>query len=82
MPKRDDIPPKPELELGRYRHYKGGEYEALMLVCHEATHEWMVIYRAQYETGDMPSTWARGYEDFTSVVERDGAKVSRFEKIY
>ena len=32
MPKRDDIP-KPELELGRYRHYKGGEYEALMLVC-------------------------------------------------
>jgi len=42
MPDRDVFAPKPELSLGRYRHYKGGEYEVLMLACNEATHEWMV----------------------------------------
>ena len=37
MPRRDEIPTRPELELGVYRHYKGGKYEVLMLACDEAT---------------------------------------------
>ena len=81
MPERDHIAPKPELELGRYRHYKGGEYEVVMLACHEATHEWMVIYQAQYETGDMPSKWARTYDDFTASVVVDGETRPRFVAI-
>ncbi|MGB3023327.1 MAG: DUF1653 domain-containing protein [Candidatus Saccharimonadales bacterium] len=81
MPEHDHIAAKPELELGMYRHYKGGEYEVVMLACHEATHEWMVIYEAQYETGNMPSIWARTYEDFTSNVEMGGETLPRFIKI-
>ena len=78
MPERDHISPQPELELGIYRHYKGGEYDVLMLACNEATHEWMVIYRARYDTGDMPGVWARTYGDFVAMVEVDGRSVARF----
>lgn len=79
--KKDNIPPHPMLKYGRYRHYKGGEYEVLMLACNEATHEWCVVYKALYDTGANPKVWIRTVEDFTASVEMAGKTVKRFIKI-
>ncbi len=72
------ISPQPELQLGTYRHYKGGEYEVIMLACNEATHEWCVVYRALYDTHGSPDIWIRTFDDFTAVLP-DGRQ--RFEKM-
>lgn len=80
MPERDQISPRPDIPLGRYRHYKGGEYEVIALACDEATHEWLVVYRALYDTGDMPDRWCRIVDDFLGCVIVDGKSVPRFEK--
>lgn len=74
----DNLAPQPQLPLGKYRHYKGGEYEVLLLAMHEATHEWCVVYKALYDTGHNPKIWLRTYADFTAVLE-DGRQ--RFEKM-
>ncbi len=78
MPNRDDFLSKPDLPLGKYRHYKGGEYEVIELACNEATHEWLVVYRALYDTGDAPKVWVRTYINFTEPVDLGGRKVARF----
>lgn len=78
MPSIELLTPELSLRPGKYRHYKGGEYEVLMLVCNEASHEWMVVYRALYDTGKSPKTWVRTYADFTAELP-DGRK--RFEKV-
>lgn len=74
MPERDSFSPQPDLPLGKYRHYKGGEYEVLALACDEATHEWKVVYKALYDTGDAPQVWIRSYDNFTGGIAVDGMK--------
>jgi hypothetical protein len=74
----DTLPPKPAFELGKYVHYKGKHYETVMLAMNEATHEWCVIYRALYDTGENPKEWIRTYEDFMALLP-DGR--ARFERI-
>lgn len=81
MPERDEFSPKPELSLGKYRHYKGGEYEVLTLACDEATHEWLVVYKALYDTHGTPDIWARTYENFTEYTTVNDNKLLRFSKI-
>ncbi len=78
MPARDQFTPRPNLPLGRYRHYKGGEYEVIELACDEATYEWLVVYRALYDTGEAPSIWVRTYANFTETVDVDGLPTLRF----
>ena len=43
-----DLPPLIETPPGRYRHYKGGEYDVLGTVRHSETLEPMTLYRALY----------------------------------
>ena len=43
-----DLTPLPTLPLGRYRHYKGGEYEVIGVVRHSETEEPLVLYRPLY----------------------------------
>ena len=84
MKKRDSIDhdfEQPPLELGVYRHYKGGEYEAVSLAFHESELYWLVMYKPLYAHDGMPNVWARPYDDFTSMVEVEGAIVPRFAKI-
>ncbi len=81
MPDRDSFTPRPELEIGKYRHYKGGEYEVLTLAMNKATHEWLVVYRALYDTGETPDVWVRTYKDFTATVAIGGMTRQRFEKL-
>ena len=75
-----DITPRPALPLGRYRHYKGNEYQVLDLVCHSETLEWHVLYKRLYDR-EGPELWVRPYEMFIETVEVDGNTVPRFEFI-
>lgn len=63
---------------GRYRHYKGNEYEVLGVAHHSETQEPFVVYRALY--GEM-GLWIRPAAMFAETVERNGATVPRFERV-
>ena len=39
---------EPSVKPGRYRHFKGNEYEVLFCARHSETQEEMVVYRALY----------------------------------
>ena len=57
-----------EIKPGRYRHFKGKEYEAIALARHSETLEEMVVYRALYgERG----VWVRPMEMFFSEVDHE-----------
>ncbi|HSW99731.1 MAG TPA: DUF1653 domain-containing protein [Patescibacteria group bacterium] len=64
--------------IGKYRHYKGNEYEVLGTGIHTESEERMVIYKALYEPYE---TWLRPYEMFFEAVEVNGEQVPRFAKI-
>lgn len=66
------------IPLGRYRHYKGNEYEVIGIARHSETTEPMVVYRALYRDG---GTWVRPAYMWNETVERDGKTVRRFERI-
>lgn len=70
-----DLPTLPTLPEGRYRHYKGGEYEVLGVVRHSETLEPLVLYRPLYNTSGM---WVRPFAMFLETVQVDGATVPRF----
>ena len=64
-----------EIKTGRYRHFKGNEYEVLYLAKHSETLEPMVVYRALYgERG----VWVRPASMWNETVERDGKTYQRF----
>ena len=60
---------------GKYRHFKGGEYELLGIARHSETLEPMVVYRALYGYGGM---WVRPASMWDETVEREGVTVKRF----
>ena len=67
-----------EITPGRYRHFKGNEYEVLYLAKHSETEEPMVVYRALYgERG----VWVRPAVMWNETVERDGKTFRRFTYI-
>ena len=67
-----------EIKLGRYRHFKGNEYEVLYLAKHSETLEPMLVYRALYgEHG----VWVRPASMWNETVERDGKTYQRFTYI-
>ena len=66
-----------EIQPGRYRHYKGNEYEVISIARHSETTEPMVVYRALY--GDR-GTWVRPADMWNETIERDGKTFRRFER--
>ncbi len=68
----------PEIKVGKYRHFKGNEYEVLCVARHSETLEDMVVYRALYGDGDV---WVRPASMWNETVERDGQVRPRFEFI-
>ena len=60
---------------GRYRHFKGNEYEVIGLARHSETTEEMVVYRALYGDGGL---WVRPAGMWNETVERDGKTYQRF----
>lgn len=71
------LPPLITTPLGRYRHYKGMEYEVLGTVRHSETLEPMTLYRALYGEQGL---WVRPAAMFNEEVIIDGVLQPRFRK--
>ena len=67
-----------ELKPGRYRHFKGGEYNVQGVATHSETGESMVVYSPLYGEGGL---WVRPLSMFLETVERDGEQHPRFTYI-
>lgn len=72
------LPPLPEIQTGRYRHYKGGEYEVIGVARHSETLEPMVVYRPLYNQSGL---WVRPYIMFFEDVDSEGRLQPRFAPI-
>ena len=66
------------IPLGKYRHFKGNEYEVIGIARHSETQEPHVVYRPLYEDSGW---WVRPLSMFTEMVQRDGVAKPRFEWI-
>ncbi len=66
------------VKLGKYRHFKGNEYEVIHIAKHSETLENMVVYRALYGEGGV---WVRPESMWDETVERDGQTFKRFTYI-
>ena len=66
------------IKLGKYRHFKGGEYEVIGIAKHSETQEEMVVYRALYGKGEL---WVRPASMWNEQKEKDGKTFSRFTYI-
>lgn len=64
-----------DIRPGRYRHFKGGEYEVLGVASHSETQEPMVVYRALYGERGL---WVRPAAMWNEWVERKGYAGPRF----
>lgn len=72
------LPPLPSITPGRYRHYKGGEYELVGVARHSETLAPLALYRPLYnDTG----WWVRPLDMFFESVEIDGQATPRFRRI-
>jgi len=66
------------IAVGRYRHYKGGEYNVLHVARHEETLEPLVIYQSVENPSQI---WARPIDVFQECVESNGRILPRFQYI-
>lgn len=73
-----DLSPLPATPVGRYRHYKGGEYEVFGVARHSETHEPLVVYRPLYNDSGW---WVRPHAMFFEQIEVDGRLQPRFALI-
>ena len=64
-----------ELQPGKYRHFKGGEYELIGIARHSETLEPMVVYRALYGDGGL---WVRPAAMWTETVDKENYHGPRF----
>ena len=71
-------PPPEVVRPGRYRHFKGGEYEVIGVARHSETQEALVVYRPLYNDSGL---WVRPHAMFFGSVEVDGRQLRRFERL-
>ena len=64
--------------MGKYRHFKGNEYEVVALAHNSETMEDMVVYKALYGECEY---WVRPASMWNETVERDGKIYKRFTYI-
>ena len=67
-----------EIIPGKYRHFKGNEYEVLGIAKHSETLEPMVVYKALYGDGEL---WVRPLSMWNEEITRDGKTFKRFQYI-
>lgn len=64
-----------QIKPGRWRHFKGNEYQVYCMALHSETQEEFVVYRALYgEHG----VWVRPASMWNDIVEYQGRKCRRF----
>ena len=66
------------IKLGKYRHFKGNEYEVICLAKNSETCEEMVVYRALYGEGEV---WVRPASMWEEQVVKEGVAYQRFTYI-
>ena len=73
-----------EIKLGKYKHYKWQLYEIIGIAKHSETLEWLVIYKALYDSKEFGNNdlWARPTNMFFEKVLVDGKEIPRFEYIW
>ena len=71
------------IEPGKYKHYKGNEYEVIGMALHSESLEKMVVYKPLYETPNISegTLWVRPLDMFMETVEVNGKPMPRFERI-
>ena len=67
-----------QIRPGRYRHFKGNEYEVIGIARHSEDESPMVVYRKLY--GDL-SIWVRPADMWSETVVRDGKTYTRFVRV-
>lgn len=72
-----------QITLGKYRHYKGNNYEVIAIALHSETLEKMVVYKPLYETPEIEegTLWVRPLDMFMEAVVINGKSIPRFEKM-
>ena len=66
------------VQPGRYRHYKGQDYEVLGTAKHSETEEEFVVYRALYGERGL---WIRPVAMFSEMIQVEGKQVPRFLRL-
>ena len=66
------------IQPGRYRHYKGNEYDVIGVARHADTEEAFVVYRALYGERGL---WIRPAAMFLETVVVEGRPVPRFDRL-
>jgi hypothetical protein len=75
MNPKTDLPTVAPIQAGRYRHYKGNEYEVVDVARYSETLEELVVYRTLYgECG----LWVRPRAMFEDTVIVEGGTALRF----
>ena len=74
----DELPALPSIQLGRYKHYKGGEYEVVGVVRHSESLVPHVLYRPLYGNS---GSWVRPFTMFFEPVEHQGKSQPRFSLV-
>lgn len=67
-----------EIKLGKYRHFKGNEYEVIGIAKHSETLEETVVYKALYGENEL---WVRPASMWNEEITRDGKTFKRFQYI-
>lgn len=66
---------KETIRPGRYRHFKGREYEVLGIARHSEDESPMVVYRPLYNDSGL---WVRPADMWNETVIRDSRTYTRF----
>ncbi len=66
------------IKPGRYRHYKGKDYEVFGVARHSESEEEYVVYRQLYREGGL---WIRPMSMFLESVSVEGTIVPRFRRL-
>lgn len=66
------------IATGKYRHYKGNDYEVIGVATHSEDESQLVVYRPLYGQQDL---WVRPLSMFTEIVVVNGIDTPRFKYI-
>lgn len=66
------------LKIGKYKHYKGNDYQVVGVATHSEDESQLVVYRPLYGEGAL---WVRPLAMFIEDVEVNGERVARFRYI-
>ncbi len=72
-----------KIKIGKYKHFKGKEYQVIGVARHSEDLSELVIYQALYESEDFgkEALWARPIEMFLGTKNIDEKEIKRFEYI-